>query len=146
MILTSEIQSQESTNFKTNILDTNTINKLIEIFKSTYDPEIPINIYDLGLIYEVNIINDVMNIKLNLTAIGCPYYNKILNELKEKIKQILHITNINIEFIYDPPWNPGRMTKEGREMYKAIYGYDPYEIWAREQKEFEEEQKELEEF
>lgn len=139
------ISEKENINFKTNITDYHSLNILVDIFKSVNDPEIPISIYDLGLIYEVIMNGNSLNIKLNLTAIGCPYYREIINNIKNEIKNKLNITDVNVEFIFDPPWNPSRMTKEGRDMYKAIYGYDPVEIWLREQKEFEEEQRELEE-
>lgn len=130
-------------NFITNIDNIDIINKLVDIFKSTYDPEIPINIYDLGLVYEVTMVNNALKIKMTLTAVGCPYWQQIFNKIKEDINNALGISDIDIELIIDPPWTPLRMTKEGRDMYKVLYGFDPAEQWLKEKTEFEQEQEEI---
>lgn len=136
---------QSEVNFKTNINNRIIIELLVNIFKSLQDPEIPINLYDLGIIYEVYKNNNILNIKLQLTAIGCPYYQKIINDLKQKINEKLNINDIDIEFIYDPPWTPSRLTHDGRELFKAVYGYDPVEKYEREQVELSSEQEIFEE-
>ncbi len=139
--------TNDEINFITNISNNDIIKKLIAIFRAINDPEIPINIYDLGLIYEVSLINNELRIKMTLTAVGCPYWNQIFDEMKKNIinalGNILNINNVNIELIIDPPWTPIRMTKYGREMYKTLYGFDPAEQWLKEKNEFEKEQEEI---
>ncbi|WP_243666482.1 metal-sulfur cluster assembly factor [Vulcanisaeta sp. JCM 16159] len=120
--------------FKTNLPGDKT-KELIEILRNVYDPEIPINVYDLGLIYEVTMDNDkVVHVKMTLTAVGCPLSENLAYQVGAAIQQALpDAKDIEIDVIFDPPWTPLKMTKLGREMFKAIYGYDIVEQWLKTQ-------------
>lgn len=91
--------------------------QVIESLKNCYDPEIPIvNLVELGLIYnvEVNENNDV-NIKMTLTAPGCPMHSLISQDAKSKIEKIEGIGEVNVEVVWDPPWNPNMMSDEAKQ-------------------------------
>ena len=105
--------------------------KVIEALKEVYDPEIPIDIYNLGLVYDID-VDDNGNVKvvLGVTAPGCPVAYMIAaqaeEKIKEKLKEVLGDKEVKIDVELDlfRPWDPRRVTKEGREKLKAIYGYD----------------------
>lgn len=89
--------------------------KVIEVIKECYDPEIPVNIWELGLIYEVNIGDDpVVNIKMTLTAPGCPAARSLPIEVHERIAQIPEVSDVQVEVVWDPPWTPEMMSQEAK--------------------------------
>ena len=89
--------------------------KIIEKIKTIYDPEIPVDIYELGLIYDimVNENNDVRVI-MTLTSPNCPVAETLPVEVEEKIKTIQEVNNAEVEITFDPPWNQGLMTEEAK--------------------------------
>ena len=93
------------------------------------------NIVDLGLIYDVAISKDlVVTIKYTLTAPGCPIAPLIEAQIINAVKNIVpNAKEIRTELIFDPPWTPLRITKEGREQLKIYYGYDIVEAWLKRQ-------------
>jgi len=91
--------------------------QVIESLKNCYDPEIPIvNLVELGLIYdvEVNENNDV-NVRMTLTSPGCPMHSLISQDAKSKIEKIESVGKVNIEVVWDPPWNPNMMSDEAKQ-------------------------------
>jgi len=105
--------------------------EVIKVLKQVYDPEIPVNIYDLGLIYgvEVNEERDV-KIKMTLTTSACPLMGILIYRVEEMIKQnIPDIRKVEVELVWDPPWTPERISPTGRELLKKFLGYDPVERW-----------------
>ncbi|MDT7863253.1 MAG: metal-sulfur cluster assembly factor [Vulcanisaeta sp.] len=129
------VESEEPI-FKTN-LPNDKVKELIEILRNVYDPEIPINVYDLGLIYEVTMGDDkVVHVKMTLTAVGCPLSENLGYQVGAAIQQAIpDAKDIEIDVVFDPPWTPLKMTRLGREMFKAIYGYDIVEQWLKTQNE-----------
>lgn len=89
--------------------------KIIEKIKTIYDPEIPVDIYELGLIYDimVNENNDV-RIIMTLTSPNCPVAETLPVEVEEKIKTIKEVNNAEVEITFDPPWNQSLMTEEAK--------------------------------
>ncbi|MCP4229292.1 MAG: metal-sulfur cluster assembly factor [bacterium] len=95
--------------------------KIYEQLKTVYDPEIPVvSIVDLGLIYEVAVNNSKVDVKMTLTAPGCPMAGFIANMAKEALEKMDEVDEANVEVVFDPPWNPGLMTDEG----KKLLGFD----------------------
>ncbi|MGC9178642.1 MAG: metal-sulfur cluster assembly factor [Vulcanisaeta sp.] len=129
-------ENDEEPIFKTNLPSDKT-KELIEILRNVYDPEIPIDVYDLGLIYEVMLDNDkVVHVKMTLTAVGCPLSENLGYQVGAAIQQAIpDAKDIEIDVVFDPPWTPLKMTRLGREMFKAIYGYDIVEQWLKSQNE-----------
>ncbi len=106
--------------------------KVIKALKNVYDPEIPINVWDLGLIYEVRVSDDgVVNIKMTLTAPGCPLASMIAYRVLEAAKSVEGVKDVNVDVVFDPPWDPTKMTPEGRRRFKEIMGYDIVEEYER---------------
>ncbi|MGB9561391.1 MAG: metal-sulfur cluster assembly factor [bacterium] len=92
-------------------------NKLKEI----YDPEIPVNIFDLGLIYGIDISDDgVVKIDMTLTARGCPIYNMLLSEIKKKVMEIEGVKGVEVNLVWEPAWTPERITEAGREALRRF--------------------------
>ena len=95
-------------------------NNIIEALKTCYDPEIPLDLWSLGLIYEINIVNksksksDVF-IKMSLTTPGCSMGQHMANDIKEKISKINQINEVEVAITFDPPWKPEMMTNEARK-------------------------------
>ena len=89
--------------------------QIIEIIKTIYDPEIPVDIYELGLIYDVfvNKNNDV-KILMTLTSPNCPVAETLPVEVEEKVKTIPVINNAEVEITFDPPWHQGLMSEEAK--------------------------------
>ncbi len=89
--------------------------QIIEVIKTIYDPEIPVDIYELGLIYDVlvNEDNDV-KILMTLTSPNCPVAETLPVEVEEKIKTIPNVKNAEVEITFDPPWNQTLMSEEAK--------------------------------
>ena len=101
------------------------INKddIISVLKQCYDPEIPIDLWNLGLIYDIKIKNSIVDIVMSLTTPGCTMGQYIADDIKSKLEQIQNIENVNVEVVFDPPWKPEMMTDEGRQKL----GFSPTE-------------------
>jgi FeS assembly SUF system protein len=86
-----------------------------EALASIYDPEIPVNIYELGLIYSVEVGADgKVTVKMTLTAPGCPAAQSLPVEVERKIAAIAEVSDIQVEVVWDPPWGPDRMSEAAR--------------------------------
>jgi len=87
--------------------------QIVEVLKSIYDPEIPVNVYDLGLIYDVRVNDDQsVTITMTLTAPNCPIADEILLSVKEGIETIKEVKSVDINLVFDPPWSKAMMTEE----------------------------------
>ncbi len=89
--------------------------RVIDVLKTCYDPEIPVDIYELGLIYEVRIDdgNDV-KIKMTLTSPSCPVAETLPVDVEQKIKKIPDVNNAKVEITFDPPWEKEMMSEEAK--------------------------------
>lgn len=89
--------------------------KIIEKLRTCYDPEIPVNIYDLGLIYEVKVEPaGQVCVKMTLTAPGCPVAGTLPGEVEDKIVVLPGVTNAKVEVVWDPPWDKSRMSEAAK--------------------------------
>ena len=87
--------------------------EIVSRLKTVFDPEIPVDIYELGLIYKVS-VNDENNvdIKMTLTSPACPVAGSLPQEVKEKVEAIKGVSKVNIELVWDPPWDKDMMSEE----------------------------------
>ncbi len=85
-------------------------NKIIEEISKIYDPEIPVNIYDLGLIYDIKVEGRKAEIKMTLTTPNCPVAESLPQEVKDSVMQVEEIDDVNLELVWDPPWNKDMMS------------------------------------
>ena len=109
--------------------------EIIDILKQCYDPEIPIDLWNLGLIYDIDMTttennkNDV-KITMSLTTPGCTMGQHMADDIKNKVKALEKINNIEVTVTFDPPWTPEMMTNYAREKL----GYDPVKTNNKDQK------------
>ena len=89
--------------------------KVIAEIKKIYDPEIPVNIYELGLIYDI-IIDDKNNVKIDmtLTTPNCPVAESLPNEVKNSVKEIKETNNVDLDLVWDPPWDKSMMSEAAK--------------------------------
>src|SRR4030042_932193 len=89
--------------------------EIVSILKNIFDPEIPVNIYDLGLIYDIEIDeNDKAIITMTLTAPNCPVADSLLLEVKEKVEAIEGLSSAEVNLVFDPPWDPAMLSDEAK--------------------------------
>ena len=84
--------------------------KIIDEIKKIYDPELPVNIYDLGLIYDVKVEGNKVKIKMTLTTPNCPVAESLPKEVKEGAMQVEGIEDVDLELVWDPPWSKDMMS------------------------------------
>jgi FeS assembly SUF system protein len=94
--------------------------EVVEALKTIYDPEIPVDIYNLGLIYDIAIDDgNNVQVQMTLTSPGCPVAGVLVEQVKTKIKNIPGVNSANVELVWDPPWSPDLMT----DIAKLQLGY-----------------------
>ncbi len=89
--------------------------RVMDMLYNCFDPEIPVNIVDLGLIYDVQVEGDVVNVKMTLTAQGCPSHVEIARDIKQQLLTLEGVSDVNVEIVWDPPWNPSMMSSAARQ-------------------------------
>jgi FeS assembly SUF system protein len=88
---------------------------VITAIATVYDPEIPVNIYELGLIYAIEIGEDgAVLVEMTLTAPGCPSAQELPDQVREAVLTVAGVTRCDVEVVWDPPWDPSRMSDEAR--------------------------------
>ena len=89
--------------------------KVIEAVKKIYDPEIPVNIYELGLIYKIDVDEkNNVNIDMTLTSPNCPVAESLPNEVKENIKKVEGVSDVNLNLVWEPPWDKDKMSEAAK--------------------------------
>ena len=89
--------------------------KVIEVVKKIYDPEIPVNIYELGLIYKIDVDEkNKVNVDMTLTSPNCPVAESLPNEVKENIKKVEGVSDVNLNLVWEPPWNKDKMSEAAK--------------------------------
>jgi probable FeS assembly SUF system protein SufT len=93
-----------------NLMEGSIEDKVWELLKTCFDPEIPVNIVDLGLVYECKVIDASVEIKMTLTAPGCGMGPVLVGEVEQKIRMIHNVTDVKVEMVFDPPWDRSMMS------------------------------------
>lgn len=89
--------------------------RIIEVLKTVYDPEIPVNIYDLGLIYKIDLSDDFdLVVDMTLTAPNCPAVDFIMEDVRMKLEGIEHIKSATVNLVFEPEWDKDMMTEEAK--------------------------------
>ena len=89
--------------------------QIVEAVSAVFDPEIPVNIYELGLIYDVIVdAKNVVGVKLTLTSPSCPAAQSIPNDVIAKVQAVPGVKDVRIEFVWEPPWSPDRMSEAAK--------------------------------
>ncbi len=88
--------------------------KIVEVLKTIYDPEIPVDVYELGLIYEVKVTGSDVEIDMTLTSPNCPVAESLPKEVQDKVAAIEGITSAKVNVVFDPPWDKDMMSEEAK--------------------------------
>jgi len=89
--------------------------RVIEAVKTVFDPEIPVNVYDLGLIYGIDFPQpDQIDIKMTLTSPGCPVAQSLPNQIQQAVVDATGIDQVKVEVVWDPPWNKNLMSEDAK--------------------------------
>jgi len=89
--------------------------KIVSEIKKIYDPEIPVNIYELGLIYKIEIVqNDKVNIQMTLTSPNCPVAESLPKEVKDNILKLDEVNDVDLKLVWDPPWTKDKMSEAAK--------------------------------
>ncbi|MGH2347901.1 MAG: metal-sulfur cluster assembly factor [bacterium] len=87
--------------------------KVVDVLKTVFDPEIAVNVWDLGLIYDLNLAGDDVKIAMTLTAPGCPVGPQIASEIQNKLEAI-GVESVSVEFVWSPPWTTEKVSPDGK--------------------------------
>lgn len=89
--------------------------KIVDVLKTVYDPEIPVNIYDLGLIYKIDVKEDnTVDIDMTFTAPSCPAADYILEDVRQKVESLDGIKSSNVSLVFEPEWDKDMMSEEAK--------------------------------
>lgn len=94
--------------------------KILEALKGCRDPELGINIVDLGLIYEVAVKDTSVDITMTLTTPGCPLQPYFQQDIEKRVKDATGLSTVNLQLTFDPPWTPAKMTEAGRQQLTLV--------------------------
>ncbi len=89
--------------------------QVYEVLKTVYDPEIPVSIVDLGLVYDVKIIDDWVGVKMTLTTPGCGMGGAIANQVREKVLDLEGVHECDVRIVWDPQWTPAMISEEAKK-------------------------------
>jgi FeS assembly SUF system protein len=88
---------------------------VVDALRTVYDPEIPVNIHELGLIYGIEVDpSGVVTVRMTLTAAGCPAAQALPQEVEERVRAVPGVTDVKIDLVFDPPWDMSRMSEAAR--------------------------------
>lgn len=94
---------------------TNIEERIVDVLKTVYDPEIPVNIYDLGLIYKIDVKDDAtVDLDMTFTAPSCPAADFILEDMRQKVDALDGVKSCNVNLVFEPEWDKSMMTEEAR--------------------------------
>lgn len=89
--------------------------RIVKMLKTVFDPEIPVNIYDLGLIYKIDLSDDgALNVDMTLTAPNCPAADFIMEDVRMKLESVEGVKDVTINLVFEPEWNKDMMTEEAK--------------------------------
>lgn len=89
--------------------------RIVDVLKTVYDPEIPVNIYDLGMIYKIDVQDDgSVDMDMTFTAPNCPAADFILEDVRSKVESVSGITTANVNLVFEPAWDQSMMSEEAR--------------------------------
>ncbi len=114
----NNIQPQHSPTPETHVQESLTIeDRAVELLKTVYDPEIPVNVYDLGLIYRIEVKeaeDTTLEVDMTLTAPNCPAADFIVEDVRQKLENISSLARVDVNLVFEPEWSKDMMTEEAK--------------------------------
>ena len=95
------------------------VGKVMNALRNCYDPEVPVNIVDLGLIYNIAIDNDNVKVRMTLTTMGCPAHAYLMHQVQTEIEKLPGVKKAEVDIVWDPPWTPDKMSPEAKARLQA---------------------------
>ncbi len=95
------------------------VDRVMNALRNCYDPEIPVNIVDLGLIYNIAIDNDSVKVRMTLTTMGCPAHAYLMQQVQSEVEKIPGVKKAEVDIVWDPPWTPDKMSPEAKQRLQA---------------------------
>ena len=103
------------------VMSTANVEQVRDSLKKCMDPEVPLSIVDMGLIYGINVTeNNDVNIKMTMTTKGCPLHETMVDDVKRYTKKVSGVNNVDVEIVWDPPWTMDKMSDEAKAMMKTM--------------------------
>ena len=90
--------------------------EVVEAIKQVFDPEIPVNVYDLGLIYEIDVQDKKVGVKMTLTSQGCPSAQQIPDMVRTRVSALPNVEDVDVQVVWEPRWDPSRISSEGKKI------------------------------
>ena len=94
--------------------------EVMDVLRECYDPEIPINIVDLGLVYGVEINGGFVKIEVTMTSRGCPMSDMLVSNIREQVSRLKGVNEVSVEIVWDPPWTPEKMSQPAKEQLGMV--------------------------
>ena len=88
--------------------------QVMDALRTVYDPEIPVNIYELGLVYDIDASSESVVIRMTLTSPGCPVAGSLPIEVQSRVREIPGVKSVRVDLVWDPPWNPDMISEVGK--------------------------------
>ena len=106
----------ENTNTQTDITSSTIYDRVVELLKTVFDPEIPVNVYDLGLIYRIELSDDLtqLDVDMTMTAPSCPMADFIIEDVRQKLESIEGLKTVNVNLVFEPEWDKDMMSEEAK--------------------------------
>lgn len=93
---------------------------VVEALRGVHDPEIPVNVYDLGLVYEIDVSDDAVDVEMTLTSPTCPIAGQMVTQAENAVRAVEGVEEATVELVWDPPWSPAMATDEGKMKLRSI--------------------------
>jgi len=93
---------------------------VVEALRGVHDPEIPINVYDLGLVYEIDVSDDAVDVEMTLTSPTCPIAGQMVEQAENAVRAVEGVEEATVELVWDPSWSPEMATDEGKMKLRSI--------------------------
>src|SRR5437879_11790864 len=105
-----------------------TVDGVMNALRNCYDPEIPVNIVDLGLVYGVAIDDDSVKVRMTLTTVGCPAQAYLMHQVQTEIEKIPGVKKAEVQLVWEPAWTPDKMSPEAKKRQAAAQDPDTIEL------------------
>lgn len=98
--------------------------QILEALKQVYDPEIPVDVVNLGLVYDIAVEDGIVRLKMTTTSPGCPVGDYLAQEVERAVRTLDGVDAVGVEFVWDPPWTPEMMSAEAKEKLAHVSLFD----------------------